>query len=136
VSNKVTIIIVDDNEIDLMIGSRMISRVDPNIVVKLFLSGIALKKELKEQGDEILSSGTTIFLIDIYMPCCSGFDLVKDIGQILAEKDASVVYYLLSASIDTSDLTRINSNAKINEFIGKPLGIENLNKIIKDSQNG
>jgi response regulator RpfG family c-di-GMP phosphodiesterase len=128
---KLNIIIVDDNEIDLMIGERMISRVNANINVKTFSTGGKAIAWLKEEEIDCHAE-KTIFLIDIYLPNCSGFLVSKDIMKIAKEQNCDCVCYLLSATIDQSDKRKIELNKNIKGFIGKPITVNVINNIIED----
>lgn len=119
----VRIFIVDDNEIDLMIGKRLISRVDSNCVVETFLSGKLLYEWLDNLDTEI-SNEKWVFLIDIYMPNCSGFDVVKNLVLKMKNVPNEAIYYLLSATIDRADVERIKRDPTVKKFIGKPITVE------------
>ena len=128
---KLNIIIVDDNEIDLMIGERMISRVNANINVKTFSTGGKAIAWLKE-GERNCYDEKTIFLIDIYLPNCSGFIVSKDIVELSKEQNCACECYLLSATIDHSDKRKIELNKNLKGFIGKPITVDVINHIIED----
>ena len=128
---KLNIIIVDDNEIDLMIGERMISRVNANINVKTFSTGSKAIAWLKEENRDC-DEEKTIFLVDIYLPNCSGFIVSKDIVELSKKQNCECVCYLLSATIDHSDKRKIELNKNLKGFIGKPLSVDIINNIIED----
>ena len=98
-NKEISIVIVDDNEIDLMIGERLLSRVDPNIVVFTFLTGKKAINWVKERG-QCDFTDTTLFLIDIYMPDCSGYFVAESIQNLFKDQTKNAECFLLSATID------------------------------------
>ncbi len=128
---KLNIVIVDDNEIDLMIGERMISRVNASINVKTFPSGDEALAWIKEEGKDCIDQ-KTIFLIDIYLPNCNGFIVSKDIVKLSKEQKCECICYLLSATIDQSDKRKIELNKDLKGFIGKPITVDVINNIIEN----
>ena len=128
---KLNIIIIDDNDIDLMIGERLISRVNSNIGVKTFSTGNEATAWLKEDSVNCCDE-KTIFLIDIYLPNCNGFKVSEEIVKISKGKKCECVCYLLSATIDQSDKRKIANNKNLEGFIGKPITVDIINNILKN----
>jgi len=126
--NKTIIIVVDDNELDLLISSRMIGKVNPELQVKTYLCGHDVIKCLNESV-EVCKSENIIFLIDVYMEKYTGFQLISELKQLFVSSKCTVNYYLLSASIDMGDLLRINADIAIGGFINKPLTVDLVKKL-------
>jgi response regulator RpfG family c-di-GMP phosphodiesterase len=132
VNDDVNIVVVDDNEIDLMIGKRLISRVNSNIKVKTF-SSICEVISWVNSEEEYFKKNKVVFFIDIYMPHGNGFKLSEDIFNTISnEKDKNAIFYLLSATIDDVDLRKVKKSDLIKGFIGKPLTVEIINQVISD----
>jgi response regulator RpfG family c-di-GMP phosphodiesterase len=132
-NRSLRIIIVDDNEIDLMIGKRLISRVQPSIVVETFNCGKQAVEWAINNSINCIEE-KWIFIIDIYMPQSNGFDVISDISLAIDEKMNSTQYYLLSATIDQYDMAKIKSNPLIKQFIGKPITTSLINELIANNQ--
>tara|TARA_R110002050_G_scaffold221792_2_gene357676 strand:+ start:48178 stop:48579 length:402 start_codon:yes stop_codon:yes gene_type:complete len=132
-NKSIRIIIVDDNEIDLMIGKRLISRVEANIVVNTFLSCESLYEWLNQFKKEEIPT-QWVFLIDIYMPKCNGFEVVKELTNLMKPITKNTSYYLLSATIDFADVQRIKMDNTIKEFIGKPITVDLIQKMLTENK--
>lgn len=127
--NRIGIIIIDDNELDLMISERLINRVNPDIMVITFSSG-AVALEWLESIDSKALPQNLIFLVDIYIPEMNGFEIVKRLSKHF-EGVIPAMYYLLSASIDDTFGRRMSKYPDIKGFIGKPLSVEAINEMVQ-----
>ncbi len=130
--NDVNIVVVDDNEIDLMISKRLISRVDSNITVKTFSSFCEVVSWVRSD-EEYFTSNDVVFFIDIYMPDGNGFKLSQEIFDQISKYDKkNTTFYLLSATIDDLDLKKVKKSDLIKGFIGKPLTVDAINRVIDE----
>lgn len=130
VSEKLSIVIVDDNEIDLMIGERLLSRVDSSIGIRTFSCAEDVLSWLENSKEEALSE-TTLFLIDIYMPVFNGFYVADNVIDKFENLNKLAVCYLLSATIDISDNRKIKINPKVEGYIGKPITVTLFKELIE-----
>ncbi|MBA3986288.1 MAG: response regulator [Flavobacteriales bacterium] len=112
-----------------------------------FISRMALKKSLgevhinvftiPEDGLEFIKSGpshnppdgkTTLFL-DINMPSISGWEFLEAFELFDASIKEQYNIYILSSSLDPSDINRAKANPLVLDFIEKPLNNATLLKI-------
>lgn len=127
--NQIGIVLVDDNDIDLMIGERLISVVNPDIAVKTFASGNTLLEWLQSDSHQCIAQKVIVF-IDIYMPKMNGFEVAEKAHKILDSKGCKAECYLLSATIDDLDLQKIESHTLISGFVGKPITQHVINQLV------
>jgi len=130
-SNDIGIVLVDDNDIDLMIGERLISVINPDVRVVAFPCGKELIAWLSSKEHTCIARRIIIF-IDIYMPEMNGFMVAEQAHQILTKKGCKAECYLLSATIDDSDLQKIKNHPLIAGFVGKPITPAIINKLIRE----
>jgi CheY-like chemotaxis protein len=129
VNNQISIIIVDDNEIDLLIAKRLLSRVNPYIKVETFASGLELSSWMRTRtSDDYLE--TTIFLIDIYMPQSNGYNVAQEVQEIFAIYSNQAICYMLSATIDFLERAKVENDSNVTGFIGKPITVATYNSIL------
>jgi CheY-like chemotaxis protein len=116
-------IIVDDDPINNFITERMIVKVVPNAEVVTFT-------ESKKGLDYVLSLfaepnyGKVILLLDINMPNITGWQFMERLeleGTLVSDR---LLIYILSSSVDASDLERAKVNPHISDYIMKPLTAE------------
>ena len=130
-NNSIGIVLVDDNDLDLMIGERLISVVNPGVKVETFNCGDELFDWLSGK-DHACIAKKVIFFIDIYMPKVNGFMVAEKASKILKAKGCDAECYLLSATIDDSDLRKIKDHPLIAGFIGKPITKEVLFSVVEN----
>lgn len=116
-------IIVDDDSVSNFITKRMIVKVIPNAEVITFTES--------EKGlDYVLSlfaepnDGKVILLLDINMPNITGWQFMERLeleGTLVSER---LLTYILSSSVDATDLERAKVNPHISDYIMKPLTAE------------
>jgi len=68
-----------------------------------------------------------IIFLDIRMPGMDGFDFLEEYEKLPATVHQLCKIFMLSSSMDPSDLERINNNRFVSGFISKPLNDEKLN---------
>lgn len=129
-NNKLSIVIVDDNEIDLMIGERLLSRVDQSISLTKFNHSTEMLNWLTQCADNPLAE-TTIFLVDIYMPIFNGYYVAEQITKVFDKLESKAVIYLLSATIEISDNRKLTLNPQVEGYIGKPVTVDLFKDLIK-----
>lgn len=127
--DNVCIILIDDNEIDLMIGKRIISRVDSKVHVETFISEKEAISWIGNKGKDYYLH-QLIFIIDIYLPFSNGFTLIKKIKALLGKFTKEPTFYVASATIDQLNQSKAKRDPDIKSFIGKPLNLEIITKML------
>jgi CheY-like chemotaxis protein len=63
------------------------------------------------------------------MPEMSGFDFLRDLATIENLRADQLKIFILSSSLDPTDLKKVEQNKLVSKFIGKPLTQEILEEI-------
>ena len=124
-----TVMIIDDNDIDIYISSRLI--------IKNYFGGKVLEysntkealKYLQENQDNIAVLPQIIF-VDIYMPEMSGFGFMEAYEKLSPALKNHCKTYIISSTIDNIDITRARSDKNVVSFHVKPITKEFLDRII------
>ncbi|MBK5194396.1 MAG: response regulator, partial [Flavobacteriaceae bacterium] len=115
-----SVMIIDDNLIDLYIASRMITKNNFGKKVLQYSSTMEALKYLQENQENILQLPEVIFL-DIYMPGMSGFEFMKEYDKLSTPLKKLCRVFIISSSIDEQDLTRANNDENIVAMKEKPI---------------
>ena len=94
-----SVMIIDDNLIDLYIASRMITKNNFGKKVMQYSSAIEALKYLQENQKNIPQLPEVIF-VDIYMPGMSGFEFMKEYDKLSAPLKNLCRVFIISSSLD------------------------------------
>lgn len=106
------IYLVDDDKIFLLTAKFSLKRVFPAADIQSFSNAEeAIAQLLEEQPD--------LLLLDLNMPVMDGWTFLEE----LKAKGGTIGFpiYIVSSSIDPSDVNRANENPHVMGFIEKPL---------------
>ena len=117
------IYLIDDDEIQNLINTRVISIVSEGIEVKAFTSAEIALSDLKGKQDGL----PDMIFLDINMPKMNGWDFL----DAYQNEENQVKVYMLSSSINNKDIQKSETYEIVNGFICKPLVVEKLSEILK-----
>jgi len=117
------IYLIDDDEIQNLINTRVVSIVSDGIEVKAFTSAENALANLKSKQDGL----PDMIFLDINMPKMNGWDFL----DAYESEENKVKVYMLSSSINNKDIQKSETYDIVNGFICKPLVVEKLAEILK-----
>lgn len=123
---KKEIFIIDDDPIYRIIASKIIGKIDSSLIINECENGeIGLEKleSLKNSNHEI------IVLLDINMPVVNGWGFLDAIEKNNFYNLDKLRIYMVSSSIDQSDIVKAEQYGFLKGFYHKPLTSENIKKI-------
>lgn len=129
-----SILIIDDNEIDIYIHQKIIEASGLVERVQSFKNAIdALNyfKLIEEKNAYYRLFAPQIILLDLNMPIMDGFQFLNEFDKFKIFKQKPIDIFLLSSSTNPMDIENANNNKSCNGVVSKPLNNEKLIKIIK-----
>lgn len=117
------IYLIDDDEIQNLINTRVVSIVSDGIEVKAFTSAENALANLKSKQDGL----PDMIFLDMNMPKMNGWDFL----DAYESEENKVKVYMLSSSINNKDIQKSETYDIVNGFICKPLVVEKLAEILK-----
>lgn len=125
---KRTVMLIDDNKIDLFIHSEIIRRMPfEKTVLQYSFAGDALHY-LSEHG---ASEWPDVILLDIYMPVIDGFLFLEKFALLPVDLRSNCRVVMVSSSLDSTDLSKARHSADVFGFLEKPLNMEKLYQLLK-----
>ncbi|MBI3521158.1 MAG: response regulator [Bacteroidetes bacterium] len=130
-SEKITVMLVDDNKIDLFIHNEFIKQMNiAHTVLDYSFATEALK--FLEESDESL--WPQLILLDIHMPIMNGFDFLEKYVELPAQRREKCHIVIVSSSLDTGDKMRAKESPHVLALIEKPLNTEKLKILLKENK--
>ncbi len=118
-------LLIDDNPIDLMVNEKVLSTCFADLEITKVLSG---GEALKYLGKA--ESLPEIILLDINMPEMNGFEFLEEYKRLF-KNNSSTKIYILSSSIDPTDINKANEEKEVKDFMRKPLNVEEVESKLK-----
>ncbi|HEK20020.1 MULTISPECIES: response regulator [unclassified Mucilaginibacter] len=118
-----TCLLVDDNYIDNFVTRRILESVD-------FADDIVVIQSATEALDALQTGAVKpdVIFLDIRMPQMSGFEFLKAYEALGTDKSGTKIF-MLSSSLDPTDMNNSLSNKYVTQFVHKPLTHEALEEL-------
>ncbi len=123
-----SVMIIDDNLIDIYIASRMITKYNFGKKVLQYTSALEALKYLHENQENIHGLPNVVF-VDIYMPGMSGFEFMEEYDKLPPALKKHCKVFFISSSIDRRDLAKAKKDRNILLMKEKPISKEFLNEL-------
>ncbi|MCC8410469.1 response regulator [Mucilaginibacter sp. UR6-1] len=116
-------LLIDDNYIDNFVTSRILESAN-------FAEKIEVYQSPSEAIDALRDGKVKpdVIFLDIRMPLMSGFEFLQEYDKLTIDKD-NIKMYMLSSSLDPTDIRKSSDNKYITQFIHKPLTFQVLEDI-------
>jgi CheY-like chemotaxis protein len=124
-----TVMIIDDNNIDLYVTSRMMvkNNFGENILEYPYAQDALQYLIDHQENPERLPQ---VILVDIYMPMMSGFEFMEEYDKLDDAFKQKCKVYIVSSTIDQTDIDCTKKDINIIGFHEKPVTKEFLQQII------
>lgn len=124
-----TVMIIDDNNIDLYITTRMIIK---NNFGKKVLEYSTAEEALHylQDNQETIAALPQLIFVDIYMPVMSGFQFLDEYDKLSPTLKKHCKVFIISSTIDNIDIARARNDKNVVSFQVKPISKAFLDRII------
>lgn len=117
------IVLIDDDEINNFVNSRIISNYQPDCQIISFTKGREALDHLRKRR----VNSRRIFL-DLNMPEINGWDVLDALGP--ADPNDGMDIFILSSSVDRQDRIKAGSYNRVKAFVTKPLTMDKLQNLL------
>jgi response regulator RpfG family c-di-GMP phosphodiesterase len=124
----IQILIIDDDEINNFIATKLIDKIPAKAKVNTCLNGLEginyIKSKLLNQ-DEF----PDIIFLDINMPIMNGWEFLEKYELIKKEIKKLVTINMLSSSVYNADINKADTYGTVNKFMSKPLTVDKIKEL-------
>lgn len=121
-------IIVDDSVFDQFTQEKLLLKSGLTQTVRTFSSGQQAIDHLREQD---ATMAETVILLDLQMPGINGFEFTEHYGTLPSEVRKRIRLFMISSTVDISDIEQAEANPYIIQLLSKPLEIPLLRELLK-----
>lgn len=111
-----TCLLIDDNYIDNFVTRRILESSN-------FAENIIVSQSATDAINSIKSGSLKpdVIFLDLRMPLMNGFDFLNELDKTNVDGKDKIKIFMLSSSLDPTDVKRSAENKYITQFIHKPL---------------
>jgi CheY-like chemotaxis protein len=124
-----TLFLIDDDEIYLFTMKKIIEKNRLVSNVHEFHNGFDAIDFLNKMSTNNHVLLPDIILLDINMPVMDGWTFMELFSLLKPKLKKKITVYMISSSINKSDIDRAKSISDISDFIVKPIGSEQLKNL-------
>lgn len=120
-------IIVDDSVFDQFTQEKLLLKSGLTETVTTFGSAQQAIDYLRDQGTDIAE---TVILLDLQMPGINGFEFTEQYGLLPDALRKRIRLFMISSTVDISDIEQAEANPHIIRLLSKPLEIPLLRELL------
>lgn len=124
-TDPIRILLVEDEEINNYIATRLIQKALPGAIVTSCLHGkqaISLLTKMKHDASKL----PDFILLDINMPVMNGWQFLDEYSRLKIDPEGASAIFILSSSVFSEDINRAQSYSEVKDFICKPLNVAKI----------
>ena len=128
-SGTVSILLVDDDEINNFISIKMIKKALSNTDITACLHGKYAIDLLMEIQKEDPSKLPDYILLDINMPIMNGWEFLDEYTRLNIDPIGKCKVYIISSSVFSNDINKARSYPVVKDFVSKPLNVDRIKEL-------
>ena len=128
-SKTVSILLVDDDEINNFISIKLIKKALTNTEINSCLNGRFAIDQLAEIQRKDPSKLPDYILLDINMPIMNGWEFLDEYKRLNLDPLGKSKIYIISSSVFSNDINKARSYPIVKDFISKPLNVEKIKEL-------
>lgn len=126
---QLNVFLVDDNDIDIVVNTKLLKLANLKAEILSFTDGPSSIDYIKEHQAD-LQPCLNVLLLDIQMPAVDGFETLRFFQELNNEVKDSFKVFMLSSSIDRSDIEKAEQDPLIIKVLEKPLDVYLLKRLV------
>lgn len=130
-SGTVSILLVDDDEINNFISIKLIKKALLNTEIMACLHGRYAIDQLLEIQQKDPNKLPDYILLDINMPIMNGWEFLDEYTRLNIDPTGKTKVYIISSSVFSNDINKARSYPVVKDFISKPLNVDKIKELFE-----
>ena len=129
-NNHRTVLLIDDNDVDLKINSKIIkisNLFDEIVICQSGDEGLTYLNRSMHEGKKL----PDFILLDIQMPDMDGFDFLELYKKLPKKLTSKCLIAMLSSTLDFGDIKKAEASLHVVKLLKKPLYPNELEDLLK-----
>ncbi len=133
-SQPVSILLVDDDEINNFISIKLIKKALLTSDIMACLNGRFAIDQLVSIQKKDPAKLPDYILLDINMPIMNGWEFLDEFKRLNLDPLGKCKIYIISSSVFSNDINKARSYPLVKSFISKPLSVEKIKELFEIPQ--
>ncbi len=121
-----TILLVDDDDAVNFYNKRLLLKSELGVSLVPLYNGAEAIRKIITLNNSLSNKDLVLVFLDLNMPILDGWGFLEEFKKIHYALNFSVEIYVLSSSINPSDIEKSKQNILVKDYISKPLTNEKL----------
>jgi len=130
-SRSVSVLLVDDDEINNFISIKLIKKALLNTEIMACLNGKFAIDQLVEIQRKDPAKLPDYILLDINMPIMNGWEFLDEYKRLNIDPTGKTKIFIISSSVFSNDINKARSYPLVKDFISKPLNVDKIVELFK-----
>lgn len=130
-SRPVSVLLVDDDEINNFISIKLIKKALLNTEIMACLNGKFAIDQLIEIQRNDINKLPDYILLDINMPIMNGWEFLDEYKRMNLDPLGKTKIFIISSSVFSNDINKARSYPLVKDFISKPLNVDKIVELFK-----
>lgn len=127
--NNETVYMVDDDEIFLSIGKRILTRSVQGLNVVCFSNPFATIDSLCDIGNQKGGDWPSAIILDIHLPVMDGWEFLEELEKLVLKCNRPLEVWLITASVNPADYSKALSYPLVTRFFRKPFQVDRFDYV-------
>ena len=132
------VMLIDDNEIDIFINSKMLEGCNFSENIYTHTSGssaLEFLRNIEKTGKSAYDLFPEVIFLDLNMPLMDGFQFLEEYKQLAISSKIDTKVILLTATEDEAELNAAKGVDKISNVFIKPLREETIARLLENPEH-
>jgi CheY-like chemotaxis protein len=130
-SRSVSVLLVDDDEINNFISIKLIKKALLNTEIMACLNGKFAIDQLVEIQRKDPAKLPDYILLDINMPIMNGWEFLDEYKRLNIDPSGKTKIFIISSSVFSNDINKARSYPLVKDFISKPLNVDKIVELFR-----